>query len=152
MNSTLKDLKKVLEKEIDMVSSKNDISSSELEKLDKAVDILKDIETICAMRGEYGQPEEDYGYSGRYPYYAREMSRTAPNYEASYRPGRDMMRYGGRDMDPYGYDRRSYGYDYGYSGHEDKDELRNQLMEKMNTAKTDKERTAIQTVLDMLKD
>lgn len=154
----LKELKRVLEKEIEDVSKKNDISPSELERVYKAVDVLKDIETICAMR-DYGYEEEDMGYSGRYPYYMRDMSRTAPNYDpwagdASYRRGRDNMtgRYVSRDVGPYSYDGRSYGYDRGYSSRDSKEEMRMELMDKLNTAKTDKERMAIQTVLDLWKE
>jgi hypothetical protein len=52
----LKELKKNLEKQIEEINKKNDITPTELERLDKAVDIIKDIETICAMK-EYGDQQ-----------------------------------------------------------------------------------------------
>lgn len=146
----LKDVKKVLEEQIEAIAQKNDISPTELERLDKAVDILKDIETIYAMK-DY-DPEEDYGYSGRYPYYMRdEMPRMDRG--ASYRRGRDMNtgRYVSRDMPRYYMDDRSYGYG-GYSGHANKEDLKMDLRMMMDNAKNDQERMAIQKLLDMWKE
>lgn len=156
----LYELKKVLEKQIEEVTKKNDISPAELERLDKAVDIIKDIETICAMK-DYGDnyEEMDGGYSGRYPYYMRDAMprnsyRGGGSYDygpsmygdASYRRGRDAMtgRYVSRD--PYSYDRG------GYSGHANREDLRMDLREMMNNAKSDKERMAIQNFLDQWKE
>ena len=138
----LKDVKKVLEEQIEAIAQKNDISPTELERLDKAVDILKDIETICAMK-DYGyEQDEDYGYSGR----------TMPRYymdDRSYRRGRDMNtgRYVSRDMPRYYMDDRSYNM--GYSGHANKEDLKMDLRMAMDNAKNDQERMAIQKVLDM---
>lgn len=160
---TLKNLKKVLEKEIEGISKKNEISPTELERLDKAVDIIKDIETICAMK-EYGYQEKEepmQGYSERYPY-PRYMSydmmppreRDMWSRESSYRDGRGSMgnRYMSREMPPYSYESRSYGYDRGYSGHSDKEDLKMDLREMMNSAKSDKERMAIQQLLEQWKE
>lgn len=158
---SLKNLKKVLEKEIDEISKKNDISPTELERLDKAVDIIKDIETICAMK-EYGYQEKEepmQGYSERYsyPHYMsydmmppREQDMWSR--ESSYRDGRGSMgsRYVSREMPPYSYDNRSYGY--GYSGHSNKEDLKMDLREMMNSAKTEKERMAIQQLLEQWKE
>lgn len=150
---TLKELKKVLEEQIEEIAKKNDISPTELERLDKAVDIIKDIETIWAMK-DYGAPEEeDYGYSGRYPYYMRDdMSRTGRSYDpwdrgASYRRGRDMNtgRYVSREMP-------RYYMDNGYSGHSNKEDMKMDLRMMMDNAKSDKERMAIQNLLDQWKE
>lgn len=155
----LKELKHVLEKEIEEISKKNDISPTELDRLDKAVDIIKDIETICSMK-EYSY--DDDGYSERYPYYMRDNRRSyrmvdysggggTPPYMwdepgASYRRGRDSMgRYASRD--PYAYDTRSYGY----SGH-NREDLKMDLRDMMNNTKNDKERMAIQQLLDQWKE
>lgn len=151
----LMNLKKVLEGQIEEITKKNDISPTELERLDKAVDIIKDIETICAMK-DYSYEEEDMGYSGRYPYYMRDEMPRRPHdmwdSQASYRRGRDSMgRYTSREMPPYSYDTRSYGYG-GYSGHANKEDIRMDLREMMNNAKSDKERMAIQQFLDQWKD
>lgn len=141
---SLDKLKRLLEKEIDEITAKDEVSPTELERLDKAVDIIKDIETICAMK-EYGE-EEDYGYSGRRSYYP-----TMPmSYEGqSYRRGRDSMgRYASRDD---GYSGRPY-YDRGYSGHMDRMEIKDSLRDMMQTASNEKERMAIQQFLDTWKD
>lgn len=152
----LMNLKKVLEGQIEEITKKNDISPTELERLDKAVDIIKDIETICAMK-DYSYEEEDMGYSGRYPRYMRdEMPRRSYDMwegGSSYRRGRDSMgRYTSREMPPYSYDTRSYGYGGGYSGHGSREDIRMDLREMMNNAKSDKERMAIQQFLDQWKD
>ena len=44
----------LLEKELDKIVEKGDISPTELESAYKSIDIIKDIETIKAMRNEYG--------------------------------------------------------------------------------------------------
>lgn len=162
----LKELKKVLEKQIEEITKKNDISPTELERLDKAVDILKDIETICAMK-EQGQPEEEEGeYSRRsYPMYMRDDSmqsraggggRSYRSYDMWDRPmddGGSYRRggrgsydgsYGGRGMMPYYYEGRG---SYGYSG-DSKEEIRMDLRNMMANAKNDKERQTIQQFLD----
>lgn len=152
----LKELKHVLEKEIEEITKKNDISPTELERLDKAVDIIKDIETICAMK-DYGYDREDEGYSqAYYPRYMRdEGMRSRDMWEggSSYRRGRDAMtgRYVSRDMPRYYMDDRSYGYG-GYSGHANKEDIKMDLREMMNNAKSDKERMAIQQLLDQWKE
>lgn len=105
-------------KEIEQLNRKADISPTELERLYKAVDIVKDIKTIEAM--------EDAGYSNAYPYsYDDGMSyaRGGRNsYEGrggysgnSYARGRDSRgRYTSRDMAPM---------------HEDKEHLMRQIEE-----------------------
>lgn len=150
----LKELKKNLEKEIEEINKKNDISPTELDRLDKAVDIIKDIETICAMKEySYQEEEEDYKYSNRYPMYMRDgenryyMDRGSYSYEPmmdnSYRRGREP-RYMNRDY----YDR---SYNVGYSGHS-KENLKMDLRMMMDNAKSDKERMAIQQLLDQWKE
>lgn len=75
----------ILEKDIEMITNKGDITPQELERLYKAVDIVKDIKTIEAMQEsgynneEYGYSRNSYGmhgrmnasYSNRRPYYSR---------------------------------------------------------------------------------
>ena len=142
----LKELKRNLEKQIEEINNKSDISPTELDRLDKAVDILKDIETICAMK-EYGrdwEEEEDMEYSGRYPYYMRDGGR-------SYAPMQDRRR--DRNMMPWRSEpRNSYSYGYGYSGQANKEQLMMDLREMMNMAKSEKERLAIQQLLEQWKE
>ena len=70
---TLLRLKHRLEKEIDDLLEKNDISPTELERLGIAADIIKDIVTTCAMEDYPAEKSYDAGYSGRMPYYARDV-------------------------------------------------------------------------------
>lgn len=72
---TIKDFSEMLTKQIEKINKKGDISPDELQRMDKAVDIIKDISVICAME-EYGSnPEEEmyssmgyYGRNSRMPY------------------------------------------------------------------------------------
>lgn len=110
MSEELYTLCEVLTKEIRNLINKNDINPTELERLYKAVDIIKDIKTIEAM--------EDYGTSNMYPYsYDNGMSYTRAgmiDHNGSYRRGRDSMgRYASRDD--------------GYSRHDDKEHMLQQI-------------------------
>ena len=58
------EIKEMLERELEQIADKRELTSSSLDVMDKVVDIIKDIETICAMR----EAGED-GYSHFYPYY-----------------------------------------------------------------------------------
>lgn len=148
MSAVLYKLKEALEKEIETITKKNDISPTELDRLDKAVDILKDIETICAMK-EYSYEEEDYGYSQARPSY---MSRDGGY---SYRRSRNQNngQYMSRDNGYSGYypmyydPRPSYNADY-----MNRSELRDNLKRMMTSASSDKERMAIQQFLDNWKE
>lgn len=160
MDKALMQLKDVLEKEIMTIAEKKDISPTELERLDKAVDIIKDIETICAMK-EYSYEEEDWGYSQSRPMYMRDGGN-------SYRRGRNssngqyMSRDGGYSgYYPMYYDPHpSYPGAWGGSGvsyaantdYMSKPELRENLRRMMAGASSDKERMAIQQLLDNWKE
>jgi len=158
------DLKYLLEEELEKIVRKGDITPTELERLDKAVDIIKDIETICAMK-EYSYQEDEEGYSEYYPRYMRDGR---ASYENSYRRGNPRMDSYMRE--PYSYDdgmsynnnsyargNRSYGQSMdnsyrGYSGHASKEDLRKDLEEMMKKASSEKERMAIQQFLEQWKD
>lgn len=165
------DLKYLLEEELEKIVRKGDVTPTELERLDKAVDIIKDIETICAMK-EYGYQDEMEGYSEYYPRYIREER--GGSYESSYRRGGNS-RMGGYMRDSYSYDDgmsynndsyargnrfyeqsrdRSYeqGSYRGYSGHASKEDLKKDLEEMMKKTGSEKERMAIQQFLEQWKD
>lgn len=169
----LKELKKNLEKQIEEINKKNDITPTELERLDKAVDIIKDIETICAMK-EYDDQQwrQEEGYSGRYyPMYMRDErgGNSRQSYDMwdegsyqrdrSYAPDMYMSRNSYGDY-PYSYNRggsyrNSYdrnSYNRGYSGHNNKEDLKMDLKMMMDNAKSDKERMAIQQLLEQWKE
>ena len=100
----LDDICELLEDELKEITKKGDISPVELDNVYKSVDIIKDIETVKAMKqGGYSNASDggSYGnsYNGSYGYYNSynegEMSR-GDGY--SERRGRDAMgRYTSRD-------------------------------------------------------
>lgn len=128
MMNELYDLCDNLKDEIKDVTKKGDISPTELDRVYKAVDIIKDIKTIEAME-EVGS---SYDYS--YDDYSRRMYRDS-SYDRSYaRGGRDGDgdgRYSEEGSYRRGRDRmgRYTSRDGGYSGHEDKEQMMRQIEE-----------------------
>lgn len=130
----LYNLKELLEKEITKVTTKGDVSPTEIKTLGEAVDILKDIETICAMK-EYGNDDQSYSMSNR---------------------GYSMDRYESRrpDWDNRGmyYDNNSYKRDSmgRYSRHSEKEEMIDKLERKLKNAQTEQERRYIMECIEEL--
>lgn len=150
-------LKDHLEKEITKVVDKGDITPVELKSIGEAVDVLKDIETICAMK-EYGDDDSSYamsnrGYSSRrysrYPGMYRDSYAYGSSYEGSY----DDMSYarGGNSHD--GQSQQSYARRNSrdsYSRHTEKEEMIEKLERMMNTAKSEEERRNIMECIEKL--
>ena len=133
---TIKDFSEVLCKQIDKINKKGDITPDELQRMDKAVDIIKDISVICAME-EYGKdPEEEMyssmGYYGRNSRTAQPMTRM-PMYSSQ---GRDSM---GR-----------YSSTMGYSRDGAKQTMRHDLEMKMAGARDEEERQMYMRMMDAL--
>ena len=119
----LYDMCEMLDDELREVVKKGDISPTELDRVYKAVDIIKDIKTIEAM--------EDYSYddySRKYSYADENMSYNMSNA----RRGRDgdgdgrysedaSYRRGGRGR--YSREGSYNSYEQGYSGHDDKQQM-----------------------------
>ena len=147
----LMDMKEVLTDQVKKISRKGDaISPQELDNAYKAVDIIKDIETIYAMKKaeeegysnadeysgrSYNYSQDPYSYDGSYDgrsyasynSYERSMDgRRGMDGDGdgrySERRGRDAM---GRFTSREGNSNRSYGY----SGHEDKEQMKRQIQE-----------------------
>lgn len=121
-----------LERELDDIARKQNISMDDLVLMDKILDNLKDISIICAM----GEESE---YSERMMYDA----------DASYARKRDSMgRYASRGSYDNGSYRGSYGdsyrssYENGYSGHEDLDRM-------LREAKSDREKDLIKQLKEI---
>lgn len=144
-------IKEMLCDELEEIAKKKELTSSNLEVIDKAVDVIKDIDTITAMQ-EAGYSND--GYSG-YPYmwegsyegggsYARGRGRGA-NRDSRGRYSSDYSRdsYDGYSRNE-GYSRE--GYSRGYSG-----DTREELQMMMDRAKNDREREAIRKALDSMK-
>ncbi len=126
----LDDMCDILEDELKQISKKEDMTPQDLETAYKAVDIIKDVETIKAMKNS-----EQYGYSNDYSnrmsydgsyadsygrYYSRDYSRD--NYSNDYSRARR-----GRDGDNDG--RYNESRDRGYSRHDEKEQLMQRLDE-----------------------
>jgi hypothetical protein len=62
------DMCELLEKELGQMVNKGDITPTELESAYKSIDIIKDIETIKAMRNEYGHSSNN-SYNLVFPYF-----------------------------------------------------------------------------------
>lgn len=159
----LNELKYMLEEQVKEMTKDGDINVKELECLDKAVDIIKDIETIEAMK-QYGYEEEDMkysnvmrggrgnsyaynsdGYSGHmmpYDMYEREMYDDVSYGRGSYDGGSYMR---GRSPRTGRYIRMNQ-----YSRDEKKDEMIEKLEHMMKEAGDESSRMAIQKCIEKL--
>lgn len=134
--NTITDFVDLLCKQIEKINKKGDITPDELQRMDKAIDIVKDCSVICAME-EYGKdPEEEMyssmGYYGRNSRTAMPMTRM-PMYSSQ---GRDSM---GR-----------YSSTMGYSRDGAKQTMRHELEMKMAGAHDDEERQMYMRMMDAL--
>lgn len=102
----MKDLERItelIENEIRPLTSKQDISPNELKNLGEAVDILKDVETIKAMKqseqeGYSFRGSYDDGMSNRYPYMRSHEGGQSMNSYNSYANQRYPMSMEGQSM------------------------------------------------------
>ena len=136
MDKLMHDLKDMILCDIDETVKKGQISPADYQALGEAVDIIKDIETIEAMRNyEYETPEMSGAMSGGRMY--------------------PMGRYNS------GYSGNSYGSYGGYSGERGRsprtgryvsrdDETTAKLQNMMASAQTEQERATIQRMMDEL--
>ena len=141
----LTELKEMLEDDVKKITKKGDISPEELNNVYKAIDIIKDVETIKAMRehGDYSQA----GSYGSYNSYDNSMrySMDGNNMNSSY----NSYARRGRDGDNDGRYNESRG-SYDYSRHTDKENMLHQLEQMMQTAKTEEQRKAIRRCMEEL--
>ena len=128
---TIKDFGELLCKQIDKINKKGDITPDELQRMDKAVDIIKDITVICAME-EYGKDPEEEMYSSM-GYYGRN-SRNMPAWSSQ---GRDSM---GRYSSSMGYSRDDGA----------KQTMRHDLELKLAGARNEEERQMYMRMMDAL--
>ena len=128
---TVKEFGELLCKQIDKINKKGDITPDELQRMDKAVDIIKDITVICAM-DEYGKDPEEEMYSSM-GYYGRN-SRNMPAWSSQ---GRDSM---GRYSSTMGYSRDDGA----------KQTMRHDLELKLAGARNEEERQMYMRMMDAL--
>lgn len=140
MLSNSEKLEKLLEKEINKVVDKGDLTSVEVDNLKKVVCLVKEIAELEKEAMDLGYMDE--GESGYYspmnpPYsYGTSMNRTV-------NPNR-FMRTGSYDASR---TRRNASYGNGHSGHSIKDRMVDRLESMMDEAQTDYER---QQIMDMI--
>lgn len=101
MNDTLIRLVDRLEEDVEDALARGQVTGPQLSTIKCEIDMIKDIETIIAMR-EYGDEEESWenGYSGRMPYMRGHSGNRNYSDRMSGRRGRDSMgRYTSRGID-----------------------------------------------------
>ena len=133
MDRSLERLKSVLNKEIDKVTEKSELTPAEIKPLGDIIDIYKDIETICAME-EYKYDDSSYAMSNR--------GYSTARYDV--RPDWDNR---GMYYDDYSSKRDSRGR---YSRNSEKEEMIEKLEYKLRNAKTEEERRYINECIDEL--
>ena len=134
----LEDIKALLEKELDKINKKGDISASDLEMATKVMCLL---EKICIVEDMMDGGED---YSERY--YGM------PSYRSSYDDGMSYGHYNGYRNDYNGRGRMtSYGDRNGYSGHSASEMAVQKLEEALQNARSEKERKSIIRAIDELK-
>ena len=147
------DIKNMLCDELEEIAKKKELTSSSLDVLDKAIDVIKDISTIEAMEQEFGYSQEggssreggySQGYFGRMPFYMYDESYEGGSYARG--RGRNANRDSRGRYSSEGYSQGDYSRNEGYSREGMKDELR--MM--MDRARTDKEREALRKAMDSM--
>lgn len=151
----LYDIQEMLEDELKKICKSDNITGTDLEEMDKMVDIIKDISTIEAMKnaelGGYSENNGGYsyaeasrrGYSETWPYqmpmYAREGGQSMGNSMAR---GRDSMgRYTSRDS----------SRDSNYSRDHSKEDILSTLEDMMMGARSEEEREKYRRAIEQLK-
>lgn len=125
----------MLEREIEEITRKQEITMDDLMILDKVLDNLKDISVICSIA-----EESEYSERGSNDSYARRRDSMGRYSRDSYRGSYDDS----YDDSYRGSSRNSYrgSYENGYSGHEDYDRM-------MADAKSEKERELIRQLKEI---
>lgn len=142
------EIKDMLEKELEQIADKRELTSNSLDVMDKVVDIIKDIETICAMR-EAGEE----GYSSYYPHYMYDDGMDGQSY------ARGRGRYAKRDsMGRYSSENYSNGNSYdnygrmrGYSRDDSRDHMVGELERMEREATSESEKNMIRNWKNQLK-
>lgn len=142
------EIKDMLEKELEQIASKRELTSNNLEVMDKVVDIIKDIETICAMR----EASEDGGYSNYMPMYMYDDGMSYARGRGRYAKRDSMGRYSTED----GYSNANeYSGNYsnrrGYSRDDSRDHMVSELERMEREATDENQRNMIRNWKNQLK-
>ncbi len=166
--NALYDIKDIMEDELKQMSKKEQLTKEDVCLIGEMVDVVKDIETIEAMKDAAAQGwSRDYardyanGYSEEYSNAYGNMYRTSYDNrrgrdndndgryseDGSYRRGRDSMgRYTSRDG---GSSYRGNSYEDGYSRHS-KEEMIKNLEQMMRDARTPEERESYRSTIEQM--
>lgn len=131
--TTIKEFAEMLTKQVDKINKKGDITPDELIRMDKAIDILKDIQIMCAME-EYGNNPEEEMYSSM-GYYGR-------NSRAMYQPMPQPL-YSAENYSGVGRNSMGRFTSRGYSRDDAAHKMRSDLEMKLSNATDEHEREAI---------
>lgn len=116
------DICDMLNRELEQIVQKKELTSNSLDIMGKAVDIVKDLSIVKAM--------EESGYSERYPYYMYGDDGYAM--DNSYARGRKRDSMGRYSRD-----------EYPHEGYSRDNHTMNKLQEMLDNAKTEEERSMI---------
>lgn len=150
MDNILQELRESVEKELEKITKKNDITPAELENATKAVCLIEKIKMLEELDSYDGDAYSENSY--RSPRMRMSYGEEGMYADNSYRSPHVRMSYGDDDMS---YRRgrsmttgRYMSRDDGYSGHSIKDRMISKLENMMDEAKTEHER---QTVNDWIR-
>lgn len=149
------DIKDMLEKELEQIADKRELTSNNLEVMSKAVDIIKDIDIICGMKRE-----EEEGYSEMMPYHMYDDGSSYARGRGRYAKRDSMGRYsseggysGRGSYDGGSYDSYNRGSSYdsyerggrrgGYSREDSKEHMVSELERMEQSATDEKQRSMI---------
>lgn len=133
------EIKDMLEKELEQIADKRELTSNSLDVMDKVVDIIKDIETICAMR-----EASEEGYSSYYPHYMYDDGMDGQSY------ARGRGRYAKRDsMGRYASEYR--GMDGRYSREDSREHMISELDRMEREATDENQKSMIRNWKNQLK-
>ena len=145
----------MLERELEQIAGKNELTSNNLEVMDKAVDVIKDIETICAMR-EASENGYSNGYMPMYMYEDGGMSnasyaRGRGKYAKRDSMGRYSSEYSGNDYPENDYSNRYSREQRGYSREESRNRMASELDRMEREATTEEQRNMIRNWKNQIK-
>jgi hypothetical protein len=144
-------IKEFLMKELESIDKKGQLSMSDLDKVHKMTDTIKNIDKIEML--EDGGYSEDGHYMGEGRIYGTSYDDGTSYARGRIRAKRDSMGRYSRDGG-YAEDSRGglRGYSYGGYSYKDKDEMIEHLREMMGEASTTKEREAIKRCIREMED
>ena len=149
----LKDIERIMKRQLNEIAMKNDITPQELEYVGEAVDVIKDIATICAM-WKYDE-ENSYammnGNSNSYPMPMYMYADGSYGYNNMHMPSFNMAGNRGENNPINHSGNNSMNYSNGRSYDEQKKVMMRTLEDIMHKATSENDRMAIQNCIEKLR-